>query len=43
MYGYPEAFIPQSEIGAAGGTVPLAGTPAAAPVTASVRTGEATA
>jgi Amt family ammonium transporter len=45
MYGYPEQFIPQSEMG--GGVV--AGTPAArpapagAPVTASVRTGEATA
>jgi ammonium transporter, Amt family len=40
MYGYPEQFIPQSEIGAG-----LTGTPAspqqAAPVTASVRTGEA--
>jgi ammonium transporter, Amt family len=42
MYGYPEQFIPQSEIGAG-----LSGTPAArpqaVPVTASVRTGEATA
>jgi ammonium transporter, Amt family len=45
MYGYPEQFIPQSEMG--GGVV--TGTPAArpapagAPVAASVRTGEATA
>ncbi|MET0205716.1 MAG: ammonium transporter, partial [Thermoleophilaceae bacterium] len=42
MYGYPEAFIPQSEIGA-GATVMPAGSPTPAPVTASVRAGEATA
>ena len=41
MYGYPEQFIPESEIGA-GTTMPV---PARAPqpVTATVRAGEATA
>jgi ammonium transporter, Amt family len=43
MYGYPEQFIPQSEIGAGLYGTPAAPAPAAAPVTASVRTGEATA
>jgi ammonium transporter, Amt family len=42
MYGYPEQFIPQSEIGAGLGGTPAAA-PAAMPVTAAVRTGEATA
>jgi ammonium transporter, Amt family len=40
MYGYPEQFIPQSEMGAP--PIPAA-PPAAVPVTPSVRTGEATA
>jgi Amt family ammonium transporter len=42
MYGYPEQFIPQSEMGT---LVSPAGRPQAppVPVTASVRTGEATA
>ena len=35
MYGYPEAFIPQSEIGA-GGAITSAGSAAGQPVTASV-------
>jgi ammonium transporter, Amt family len=39
MYGYPEAFIPQSEIGA-GGTITAAGSATGQPVTASVRTKE---
>ncbi len=41
MYGYPEQFIPQSEIGS-GTSMPVRA-PAPTPVTASVRTGEATA
>jgi ammonium transporter, Amt family len=40
MYGYPEQFIPQSEMGAP--AMPVA-PPASAPVAPSVRTGEATA
>jgi Amt family ammonium transporter len=40
MYGYPEQFIPQSEMGAP--PIPAA-VPVAAPVAPSVRTGEATA
>ncbi len=43
MYGYPEQFIPQSEMGTAAGTPAARPAPAAAPVTANVRTGEATA
>jgi Amt family ammonium transporter len=43
MYGYPEAFIPQSEIGGAGGTISSAGSAVGQPVTASVRAKEATA
>jgi ammonium transporter, Amt family len=44
MYGYPEAFIPRSEIGAGAGTITSAGSAATGqPVTASVRTKEATA
>jgi ammonium transporter, Amt family len=42
MYGYPEQFIPRSEI-ASGLTETPAVAPAPAPVTAAVRTGEATA
>jgi ammonium transporter, Amt family len=42
MYGYPEQFIPQSEIGS-GLTATPAATPVPTPVTAAVRTGEATA
>ena len=41
MYGYPEQFIPESEIG--GGTTMPAPARAPQPVTATVRTGEATA
>jgi Amt family ammonium transporter len=42
MYGYPEQFIPQSEMG--GGTpLPPERTPQPVPVTAAVITGEATA
>jgi ammonium transporter, Amt family len=41
MYGYPEQFIPRSEIGT-GTSMPVAA-PAPQPVTATVRTGEATA
>jgi ammonium transporter, Amt family len=41
MYGYPEQFIPQSEIGS--GTSMPARAPAPTPVTATVRAGEATA
>jgi Amt family ammonium transporter len=42
MYGYPEAFIPQSEIGV-GGTVSPAGTAMGTPVPATMRAGEVTA
>jgi len=42
MYGYPEAFIPQSEIGV-GGTVSPAGTATGTPVPATMRAGEVTA
>jgi ammonium transporter, Amt family len=41
MYGYPEQFIPRSELGSAVGTPAAPPAPVAAPVTASVRTGEA--
>jgi ammonium transporter, Amt family len=41
MYGYPEQFIPQSEMGAP--PVPAGRPPQAAPVTAAVRTEEVTA
>jgi Amt family ammonium transporter len=41
MYGYPEQFIPQSEMG--GSPVPADRSPQPVPVTATVRTGEATA
>ncbi len=43
MYGYPEQFIPQSELGGLPAAPAARPAPAAAPVTASVRTGEATA
>ena len=42
MYGYPEAFIPQSEIGV-GGTVSPAGTATGTPVPATMRAEEVTA
>jgi Amt family ammonium transporter len=41
MYGYPEQFIPQSEMG--GSPVPADRSPQPVPVTAAVMTGEATA
>ena len=41
MYGYPEQFIPRSEMG--GSPVPVDRSPHPVPVTAAVMTGEATA
>jgi Amt family ammonium transporter len=43
MYGYPEQFIPQSEIGAGLTGTPAPPAPAPVAVTATARTGEATA
>jgi Amt family ammonium transporter len=43
MYGYPEQFIPQSEIGAGLSGPPAAPSPATTGVTATAMTGEATA
>jgi hypothetical protein len=43
MYGYPEQFIPQSEIGSGLSGTPATPAPATSGVTATAMTGEATA